>query len=82
MRVTVVLADGKKVRRIVKSPPFQMLTARGVDMVLEQEANRVGRFFPGKEFRLVPLRDGKSFNFVEIAPVPQECLGYEVVGIS
>jgi len=41
------------------------LTAKGVDALLDQEAARVEQFFPGLEFRLVPLRDG-HFNFMEI----------------
>lgn len=36
-------------------------------MLLEQEVDRVKRFFPGLEFRLVSLRDG-NFNFVEVKP--------------
>src|SRR5438309_907257 len=35
--------------------------------LLEQEADRVAKWFPGLEFRLVTLRDG-NFNFVEIEP--------------
>ena len=35
--------------------------------MLKFEAERVEQFFPGLEFRLVPLQGG-NFNFVEIKP--------------
>jgi hypothetical protein len=63
--VTVVRLDGKRVARCLHTPPGQFLSERGVNALLLQEAERVEQFFPGVEFRLVPLRGGK-FNFVEI----------------
>lgn len=64
VKITVIQIDGKRVTRCVRTPPRQRLTAAGVDALLDNEAERVARFFPDREFRLVPLLDG-NFNFVE-----------------
>jgi hypothetical protein len=65
----VVRLDGTTATRRLRTPAHRRLTAKGVEWLLLQEADRMERFFPGLEFRLVPLRDG-NFNFVEI-PVAQ-----------
>ncbi len=62
---TVRLANGESFRHRMRTPPGQALSAIGVEALLESEANRVEQYFPGKEFRLVPLRNG-DFNFVEV----------------
>lgn len=63
--MTVILLDGERAKRRLKTPNGKRLTAAGIDALLEQEAERVEKWFPGREFRLVSLRDG-NFNFVEI----------------
>jgi hypothetical protein len=65
LTVTVVRLDGKRATRHIRTLPGQYLTPVGVDAQLQQEAERVERYFPGIEFRLVPLTGG-CFNFVEI----------------
>jgi hypothetical protein len=66
--IKVVLLDGQKVTRHLRTPKhYQRLTKAGIEQLLDIEADRLEQFFPGKEFRLVPLR-GCAFNFVEIAP--------------
>jgi hypothetical protein len=67
IRLTVVLRDKKRVSRIVRTPPGKVFTESGIEDVLRQESEQVERFFPGREFRLVPLSGGQ-FNFVEISP--------------
>ena len=64
LKVTVVRLDGRRMTRNLRTAPGQLLTPTGVEMTLKQEAERVETYFPGLEFRLVPLRDG-NFNFVE-----------------
>lgn len=64
LRIATILADGRKFNRTLRTPPRQMFTPAGVDEVLKREAARVEEFFPGREFRLIPLRDG-NFNCVE-----------------
>lgn len=64
LRITTIMSDGKRVTRNLRTPPGQLFTESGIDALLEREAARVEEFFPGRDFRLVPLRDG-SFNFVE-----------------
>jgi hypothetical protein len=66
VQITVALLDGQKIRRHLRTPPQNALTPDGVESVLQQEAARVEQFFPGREFRLVPLRGGRDFNFVEV----------------
>jgi hypothetical protein len=66
VHITVALLDGQKIRRTLRTPPQKALSAEGVEAVLQQEAERVEQFFPDREFRLVPLRGGRDFNFVEI----------------
>jgi len=61
---TVCLADGQKIRRRLKTLPRMQLTAEGLEAVISEEAAFVEKCFPGREFRLVPLR-GRAFNFVE-----------------
>jgi hypothetical protein len=73
IKLCVIFLDGKRLRRTVHAAPGSRLTPDGVDMLLETEAERVEAFFPGREFRLVPLRDAGQFNFVEIEkPVAAE----------
>ena len=68
IEIKVVRLDGTKhVRRLRTQTHIRRLTSSQVDEVLHQEAERVEQYFPGAEFRLVPLRNG-SFNFVEIEP--------------
>jgi hypothetical protein len=64
---TVCLADGKKIRRRLKTLPGMQLTAGGLDAIVTEEAALVEKCWPGREFRLVPLR-GRAFNFVEQLP--------------
>ena len=62
----IMLADGRKIRYLMRTPPRQRLTLAGLDALLEQQAARITHDFPGREFRLVPLAGGRSFNFVEV----------------
>jgi hypothetical protein len=63
--ITVILIDGKRFARRLRTPPGTLLTPAGVDAQLLREADRVEQYFPGLEFRLVPLRDG-NFNFIQL----------------
>ena len=65
LTITAVLLSGKKLRRKLRTPPGRLLTPSDIEGTLKIEADRLEQFFPGREFRLVPLRDG-NFNFVEI----------------
>jgi hypothetical protein len=67
LTVTAILLNGKRFTRRLRTPPKKYLKPEGVEAVLAEEASRVEQFFPDREFRLVPLRDG-NFNFVEVAP--------------
>jgi hypothetical protein len=67
LTVTVVRLDGRRAVRNIRTPPNQFFTPAGVEEQLKFEADRVENYFPGLEFRLVPLRDG-NFNFVEVPP--------------
>lgn len=64
---TVRRLNGEVATRRLRTPKHMRLTEAGREMLLEQEVDRVKRFFPGLEFRLVSLRDG-NFNFVEVKP--------------
>lgn len=64
---TVRRLNGEVATRRLRTPKHTRLTEAGREMLLEQEVDRVERFFPGLEFRLVPVRDG-NFNFVEVKP--------------
>jgi hypothetical protein len=68
-RITIktILSNGKTETRHLRTPPNQFLSQGGIDWLLHEEAKRVEEFFPGLEFRLVPLRSGVHFNFVQIA---------------
>lgn len=63
--ITTILLNGERAVRHLRTPPNQFWSPNGIEHLLEQEAERVESFFPGREFRLVPLRDG-NFNFVEV----------------
>jgi hypothetical protein len=63
--LTVILLDGERAVRRLRTPAGKWLTAEGTDALLDREAERVEKYFPGREFRLVPLRDG-NFNFCEV----------------
>jgi len=65
LTLKVRLLDGNTVVRKVRAPAGRRLTDKGVDQVLENIGAQIEGSFPGREFRLVPLRDG-NFNFVEI----------------
>jgi hypothetical protein len=65
IRLAVILQDGKRHTKIVRAPAGRQFTDPAVDAVLDNEAQLIEKFFPGREFRLVPL--DKGFNFVEIA---------------
>jgi len=65
LEITTILCDGTRATRHLRTAPNQFLSPAGVETLLGQEADRVEQFFPGREFRLVPLRDG-NFNFVEV----------------
>jgi hypothetical protein len=71
LRFTVILLDSKRIERIARSAPGLLINERGIESALAQESARVEQFFPGREFRLVPLSNG-SFNFVEISKVEAE----------
>jgi hypothetical protein len=66
IRLQVILRDNKRVSKIVRTPPGRVFTESGIESVLRSEAEMVEKFFPGREFRMVPLSGG-TFNFVEIA---------------
>jgi hypothetical protein len=68
--ISVMLLNGTKIRRRLRTPPGEALTQKGVEAVLESEVERVEKFFPGREFRLVELLDG-GFNFVEVPAEPK-----------
>jgi hypothetical protein len=74
IEIKVVRLDGTNHVRRLRTPPHTRLTSAGVDALLHQEAERVEQYFPGAEFRLVPLRNG-SFNFVEMTPEEIEFVG-------
>jgi hypothetical protein len=63
----VILLDGTRFRHPMRTKPGRFLTPNDVEKLLESEAKTVERFFPGQEFRLVPLRGG-NFNLVEVKP--------------
>lgn len=65
VRFMVILSDGKRFPKIVRAPAGRRISAKGIEAVLSEEASIVERFFPGREFRLVPLASG-DFNFVEM----------------
>ena len=65
LRFTVILIDGKRFPKIVRAPAGKLISAKGIEAVLADEATIVEKFFPGREFRLVPLASG-DFNFVEM----------------
>jgi hypothetical protein len=67
VQFTVCLADGKKIRRRVRTLPGMQLSPEGLEGLLSEEAAFVEKCFPAREFRLVPLR-GRAFNFVEQIP--------------
>lgn len=67
IRLSVILRDKKRTSKIVRPPPGQVFTEKGIENMLRHEADLVEQFFPGREFRLVPLTGGQ-FNFVEVAP--------------
>lgn len=65
VRFTVILMDGKRFPKIVRAPAGRLVSAQGIEAVLAQEATIIEKFFPGREFRLVPLASG-DFNFIEM----------------
>jgi len=65
--VSIFLLDGTKERKRVSAPAGKRWTDNGIDQILKNFATYCDRAFPGREFRLVPLRDG-NFNFVEFEP--------------
>jgi len=67
IRLSVILRDKKKTSKIVRTPPGKVFTEKVIEDVLRHEADLVEKFFPGREFRLVPLTGGQ-FNFVEVVP--------------
>jgi hypothetical protein len=69
VNLTVITLDGERAVRRLRTEPGQWLTAEGTDALLDREAERIEKYFPGREFRLVALRDG-NFNFVEVKKDP------------
>jgi hypothetical protein len=69
-RITIktILCDGRKATRHLRTPPNTFLSPQNIDALLDAEAKRVEEYFPGLEFRLVPLAGGITFNFVEVPP--------------
>ena len=64
---TVLLGpSGKTIRgwQRVNAQPNTVFTDQGVDDVLTAAVAQTEEMYPGREFRLIPLRDG-SFSFVE-----------------
>lgn len=57
--------NGKRATRKQTAPAGKLFADSGIEQLLKIEAYRLEQWFPGKEFRLVPLRDG-NFNFVEL----------------
>jgi len=57
--------DGKRFPKIVRAPAGRLISDKAIDSVLAEEATIIEKFFPGREFRLVPLASG-AFNFVEM----------------
>ena len=74
-----ILLDGTRIRHPWSAPPGRFLLPEGLEKLLEWEADRVEAFFPGLEFRLVPLRDG-NFNLVEVEVEPSSSCGREAAG--
>ena|SRR5579864_1710213 len=66
VRFTVILADGKRFPKIVRAMAGRLISSKGIDAILEQEASTVEKYFPDREFRLVPLSSG-DFNFIEMS---------------
>lgn len=64
---TLCYLNGKKQRERINTPSGHVWTAKGIENLLTAQCEYVTNAFPGREFRLVPLRDG-NFNFVEIEP--------------
>lgn len=62
IRYTVILLDGKRFPKIVRSPGRKLFTTKGVENLLAMEVGVI----PDREFRLVPL-GGAKFNFVEMS---------------
>jgi hypothetical protein len=62
--VTVILLDGKKIRRRLRAQAGAFLNDKAIDAALKMESDALEKYFAGREFRLVQLRDG-NFNFVE-----------------
>jgi hypothetical protein len=69
--VTLVMLNGKRMTRRARANPGQLITPAGVEGHLQAEAALLERHFPGREFRLVELRDG-NFNFIEIVTVAEQ----------
>lgn len=66
--ITVIPLVGRHGTRRRMAPAKQLITPAVLDRILDEEAAIVERFFPGAEFRLVSLRSGSAFNFVQVAP--------------
>lgn len=76
IRLAVILRDKKRFAKTVRAPAGQLFTEAGVDAVLRNEAELLEKFFPGRDFRLVPLSNsGNSghFKFVEISKEAEAC---------
>ncbi len=67
LTIRVFFLEGTCHTRRLRTRPGQYMTPEGIEAQLKHEADLIERCFPGREFRLVPLRDG-NFNFVEIQP--------------
>jgi|SRR5579872_1677402 len=66
IRYTVILLDGKRFPKILRAPAGRVFSAKAVEDQLAMELGVIDKFFPDREFRLVPL-GGAKFNFVEMS---------------
>lgn len=66
IRFSVILIDGKRFPKIVRAPAGRLFTETAIENLLAREAEIIDKYFPGREFRLVPLTS-RDFNFVEIS---------------
>lgn len=65
IRLNVVLRNKRRFSKLVRAGSGRQFTEEGIDSLLQSEAEQVSKYFPGREFHLVPLANG-AYNFVEI----------------
>jgi hypothetical protein len=62
--VSLILRGAKPLRKYYRAPARKLLSQMGVENILQAHANQLENAFPGRQFSLIPLRDG-NFNIVE-----------------